>query len=195
MADNVEERIYQDQLCHLLGVPTQGVSPPVKAAPSDLRRVRFTDPTSNPFDLYDLIGDRDYVAFIDDSRWRNDDKCVLVDVIGGCTPDIVLRSVESQENRIYIEVKSGTKLRDEIPKSQIVRYCLHLLATTREHPVRNDIRRGVFLAAPASWFQDKALSEAWHDFRERYAPLAGAFGITLAAIHVDQFEDFKTTRA
>jgi hypothetical protein len=52
------------------------------------------------------------------------------DVAGGVTPDIVLRSRVSGQNRIYVEVKDSEPLHYDIEDSQIVRYFLHLLGTT-----------------------------------------------------------------
>ncbi|ALA57218.1 hypothetical protein NITMOv2_0782 [Nitrospira moscoviensis] len=60
--------------------------------------------TSDAKNLFDLIGHKTYEVIEDDSRWNLHPKFML-EIIGGMTPDIVLRSKASNENRIYIEVK------------------------------------------------------------------------------------------
>src|SRR3712207_608542 len=87
---------------------------------SILREVSIDSGTSDVSSVYDLIGDHEYVLFQDTSDWNPEPK-LLTDVAGGITPDIVLRSKKSNENRIYIEVKYIEELRYDVPLSQIVR--------------------------------------------------------------------------
>ena len=110
----------------------------------------------------------------------------MVEIIGGMIPDIVLRSKVSNENRIYIEVKRTQPLGYGKVDSQIVRYFLHLLATSHSKPSggADDIRRAVLLAAPPSWFAVNAIHDAWRYFLETYTQLASCFGVTLGELHL-----------
>lgn len=106
-------------------------------------------------------------------------------VIGGMTPDIVLRPQISGKDRIYIEVKEAASLSYGRHDSQVVRYFLHLLASTEQRPGgKDDIGRAILLAAPAHWFERKA-GEDWLYFVEKYTDLARAFNITLGKILLD----------
>src|SRR5580704_11972608 len=111
-----------------------------------------------------LCGDFDYCVFQDTSLWNhhisNGDRFyrspILTNISGGVTPDIVLRSRQSNENRIYIEVKVSAKLSYGLYDSQAVRYFIHLLATSTStlRLPDSDMRRAILLAAPDSWFYD-----------------------------------------
>lgn len=141
--------------------------------------------TSDARNLFDLIGDREFHLIKDDNRF-NPCPTFMVDIIGGMIPDIVLRSKASNENRIYIEVKKTQRLRYDKVDSQIIRYFLHLLATTQSRPLggTDDIRRAVLLAAPPSWFAVNTNHAAWTYFLETYSPLASCFGVTLGELHL-----------
>jgi len=148
--------------------------------------IRFKNHTTNAENLADLlIGNRPAV-FHDTSDWNPDPKA-MQDVIGGNVPDIVLRSSRSNENRIYIEVKHDRPLSGGVADSQIVRYFLHLLAMTTKVPKQGlqDIRRGVLLCAPSSWFENLGNAETWNYFLEHFSGLAKAFDIALGEVDAD----------
>ncbi len=180
-----DEKKYHDNLCHRIGGHSSGDGKVViEGRSEELRRIQLVNPTSDRKTLYDLVGDRPYRLFCDHSDW-NQNKQLMVNVIGGCTPDLVLRSALSNENRIYIEVKATAPL-GYPTGSQMVRYFLHLLAMSQEHPPGvDDVRRAVVLAASSSWLRNERLRAPWLDFRQRYAPIANEFGITIAEIVVD----------
>jgi len=67
--------------------------------------------------------------------------------------------------------------------SQVVRYFIHLLATSTDRQPGSDMRRAILLAAPDSWFEDSKAAP-WQDFCDRYAGLARAFGITIGEIRL-----------
>jgi len=141
--------------------------------------------TSDAKNLATLFGQHKPSLLHDTSDW-NLHPNFMQDVIGGMTPDIVLRSPISRQNRIYIEVKDTKPLGYGIEDSQIARYFLHLLATTTRGPKEgNDIRRAVLLCAPAAWFQAKGNAETWNHFLTCFSGLATAFDITLGELHAD----------
>ncbi|MCW8308864.1 hypothetical protein AruPA_17665 [Acidiphilium sp. PA] len=139
-----------------------------------------------------LCGDFQYSIFEDNSDWNRQRKTsysrqILMDISGGMTPDIVLRSGVSDENRIYIEVKEQASINYGMYDSQMVRYFLHLLATsksTKSQP-HTDLRRAVILAAPDYWFEKNTSAKYWYDFCERFAGLADAFDVTLGEIRLN----------
>ena len=148
--------------------------------------IPITNSTSDASSLTDLCCGTAFEIFQDDSRW-NSYPDFMHDVIGGMTPDIVLRSKASGENRIYIEVKETHVLGYGTTDSQIVRYFLHLLATsTRLTGGPSEIRRGILLAAPPKWFSDTRTGFDWNEFVENYSGLAKAFDITLGEICIAQ---------
>jgi hypothetical protein len=144
--------------------------------------------SSNARSLADLICGCGLSVIHDNSDW-NQHKNFMQDLVGGVTPDIVLRSKVSGQNRIYIEVKDSEPLGYGIEDSQIVRYFLHLLATTRKLPKQGatDIRRAVLLCAPSAWFKKDGNVRTWNHFLEHFSGLARAFDITLGEIHADTF--------
>ncbi len=158
----------------------------IKAGESDrslLSRITFRRPAPGARNLGDLVGDHAFKVFQDDTDW-NPCKELLVDVIGGMCPDIVIHSTKHKQNRIYIEVKSTAQLSYQKQDSQVVRYFLHLLATTQQKPSKSlgDFGRAVVLAAPARWFESVPNRETWDYFVNTYEPLASNFGIALAEI-------------
>lgn len=158
--------------------------------PNLLQTVEITSSTSAAVTLYELIGERPFDLFQDTSEWNSNPRSkFMTDVAGGITPDLVLRSKASAENRIYIEVKLQEELRDVPPLSQIVRQFLHLLATSRFAPLDHDpdIRRAVLLAAPSSWFLEYPNNHKWKYFLDHYADLAKLpkVDITLGEIRLD----------
>jgi hypothetical protein len=154
-------------------------------APSQAEPLTFARTTSAVTSFTDLLGGVEYDVIQDDNRW-NPAPQFMQDIAGNMIPDIVLRSRRSAENRIYVEVKRTRRLGYGKADSQIVRYLLHLLATTREKPVGDavDIRRAVILAAPTFWFADSKNADTWGYFLTTYAPLAAAFDVTLAELHL-----------
>ncbi len=173
----MSEKDLERRLCNMLG---DGL--PVGDMPAEFS---IHNSTSDALHLFDLIGDKVYEVIEDDNRWNLDPKFML-EVIGGMTPDVVFRSEVSGENRIYIEVKKTQPLGFGIVDSQIVRYLLHLLATSRRQPVsgKEDIGRAVLLAAPPSWFAVARNRDAWTYFLETYSGIASCFGITLGEMHL-----------
>jgi hypothetical protein len=110
----------------------------------------------------------------------------MVDVTGNMVPDIVIRSLQSRENRIYIEVKLGQALGRGKHDSQIIRYFLHLLCNSKQLPKGSpDIRRAMLLAAPSLWFQNNKNADAWQYFLDKYQDLARCFDVTLGRLEID----------
>lgn len=150
-----------------------------------LSEICLTNPSSDVRTLADLCGSFQYDIFQDRSEW-NSDKKFMIDVIGGMTPDIVLRSVVSRQNRIYIEVKESAPLGYGTKDSQIIRYFLHLLASSEQRPKgKADIGRAIILAAPKEWFESPKTGSDWKYFVDKYADLAQAFHITLGALYIE----------
>ncbi|TDR42107.1 hypothetical protein DFR29_109163 [Tahibacter aquaticus] len=151
--------------------------------PHALEQVRIDNSTSDARNLADLIGDKDFELLADTSNW-NQHKNVLIDITGNMTPDVVIRSTSSGENRTIIEVKYTHVLGYGRADSQVIRYFLHLLATTLQRKNGGDIRRALILAAPDSWFENRRNSEDWGYFMRTYKDIAGAFDITLGEIRL-----------
>lgn len=127
--------------------------------------------------LVELINTNEYDVIEDNSDW-NPDKHLMVDVIGGMTPDIVLRDTVTRENRVLIEVKRTAKLNYGACDSQIVRYFLYLIgATSRRNST--GIRRAVLVAAPPEWFDN----ESWRYFIKTYSGLANSLNVVIGEIH------------
>ena len=149
-----------------------------------IHRSTSTDVTT----MADLLGGREWDKFHDNSYW-NKFNYLMQDVSGGMCPDIVLYSKKTGENRIYIEIKATIRLGYGVEDSQIVRYFLHLLVTTKKVPSKGatDIRRAVLLCAPSPWFKNAKTAKSWEYFLEHFSGLAKAFDITLGEIHSDEF--------
>jgi hypothetical protein len=154
------------------------------SAAETLSNIRISSATSDARSLADLCRGQPFEIIQDDSRW-NQQPTAMLEIIGGMTPDIVLRSKSSTQNRIYIEVKESALLGYGIHDSQAVRYFLHLVASSETKPNgKEDIRRGLLLAAPTAWFEEKRTGAAWRYFMERYSDLARAFDVTLGEIRL-----------
>lgn len=136
--------------------------------------------------LSDLIGNADIDIIQDDSEW-NTHPGFMVDIAGGMTPDIVIRSKLSKQNRIYIEVKNDAKFNYGLADSQMTRCFLHLLATSTREQSNNDPCRALILAAPSTWFAIQGNKEKWSYFKTHDVGLADAFGITIGELWVDAF--------
>jgi hypothetical protein len=127
--------------------------------------------------MYDLVQSKKFDLFQDNSDWIAD-KSIMIDIIGKMTPDIVLRSLASKQNRIIIEVKCTAKLTFGMYDSQITRYFLYLLGATSNNKA-NDIPRAIIIAAPKEWFRNNT----WTHFVNTYWGLAKAFNITIGELH------------
>lgn len=157
------------------------------ATPCVLQDLSITRSTSDARSLYALLGETPFDLFQDTSDW-NPSPTFMIDVAGGITPDIVIRSRSSGRNRIYIEVKLHEEIRGDRALSQVTRQFLHLLATTQRSPdAQSDIRRAVLLAAPSAWFEQNRHRAKWDWFRCRYEDLArlSAIDITLGELKLD----------
>jgi hypothetical protein len=139
-----------------------------------------------------LCGGVAYSVFADTSDWNNNEigkpysGAILTEISGGMRPDIVLRSTVSDQNRIFIEIKESAKLNYTFYDSQIVRYFIHLLATSTSSKQRDtDLRRAILLAAPDHWFDEKQKVAPWDDFCDRFAGLADKMDITLGEIRLN----------
>jgi hypothetical protein len=156
--------------------------------PRLLNSLPITSSMSGRASLYDLIGDQPFDLFQDTSEW-NPKPRLMVDVSGGITPDLVIRSRASKQNRIYIEVKLHEEIRDVAPLSQVVRQFLHLLAMSQFAPLgdRSDIKRALLLAAPSGWFGNPRNWAKWQYLLEHYADLAALpkIDITLGEMRLD----------
>ena len=153
--------------------------------PGRLAAVILTSASSDVRSFADVCGSHAFEIFQNDTGW-NTHKGFMEDVIGGMTPDIVLRSVLSGQNRIYIEVKESDCLHYDTEDSQIIRYFLHLLAVSERNPKGiPDISRAIILAAPSGWFENSRTGTDWRYFIEHYCDLARAFCITLGELRVD----------
>jgi hypothetical protein len=140
-------------------------------------RINTQDKTCS---LFDLLAGFEPQVIQDNSDWNNH-KHLSQDLFGGMTPDIVLRSKTSGENRIVIEVKKTSDFtHTELDASQVLRYFLHLLATTNKRQGA-DISRAVLLAAPKQWFESNS-AKPWNHFLKQYQPLATQFEIVLGNI-------------
>lgn len=150
-----------------------------------LGSIRIANATSDARTLLQLVGDCPFEILQDTSEW-NTHPGLMKDIIGGMTPDIVVRSTTSGENRIIIEVKKHQRLGYGTADSQIIRYLLHLLATSNERPAisKPEIRRAVLLAAPSEWFEEPLNAKAWGHFTTTYQPVASHFGITLGELRL-----------
>jgi hypothetical protein len=150
-----------------------------------LEEIKIVHSTSAMSSIRDLCRHIPYEVYQDTSTW-NTFPDLMVDVIGGMTPDIVIRSRVSGQNRIYIEVKETSPLNYETNDSQVIRYFLHLLSTSDKQPKGySDIDRAILLAAPSSWFCKASNGKAWNYFKEKYRDLASVFGITIGDIRLD----------
>ncbi len=162
----------------------------LKSKTKEWSDIRITNSTSEAHTLFDLIEERDFDKDFDlkiEKVSLNDTPGLSVELFGLEKPDIVLWSKRSRQNRIIIEVKVATKAtHKEEDASQFLRYFLHLLVTTDAKPKgKPDIGRGVFVAAPASWFKNRTLSRTWYHLVDQYGPLAKKFQITLGEIRAE----------
>jgi hypothetical protein len=150
--------------------------------------IEIWNTTSGARNLADLLSGCSLEVIHDNSDWNPHPK-FMQDLVGGVTPDIVLRSRVSGQNRIYIEVKDSEPLGYSVEDSQIIRYFLHLLATTTKVPATKvtDLRRAVLLCAPPAWFKNDQNAKTWNYFLEHFSGLAKAFDITLGELHADSF--------
>lgn len=115
-------------------------------------KIAITQSTSGVISLLDLLNGTQPKIMEGDSDWSTH-KNLSQDLFGLITPDIVLRSSRAKENRIIIEVKKTSPFtHTELNASQVLRYFLHLLATTDQKSA-SGIRRAILLAAPESWFK------------------------------------------
>jgi hypothetical protein len=136
--------------------------------------------------MADLINGHAWDKFHDNSDW-NKFKGFMQDVSCRICPDIVIYSAKTRENRIYIEVKDTRELGYGAEESQIIRYFLHLLVTTKKGAEqKTDLSRAVLLCAPSRWFKVRRTAKSWDHFLEHFSGLATAFGITLGEIHSDE---------
>ncbi len=171
------------------------------------RNIPITKSTSDARSIFDLVGDREHGRDFDLQIEKTlvKDSVLSVELFGGLRPDIVVWSKRSAQNRIVIEVKQGTEAKHkEDDASQFLRYFLHLLVTSDPRPKGKVCRlepmglscmilkvylcgigRAVLVAAPAAWFEDRALSHTWHHLVKHYGPLAKTFDITLGELHTD----------
>lgn len=147
---------------------------------STLNNIIIENSTSDARSLGDLCSDFRFNIFNDDSRW-NTHPDIMIDIIRGCTPDIVLRSSVSGQNRVIIEVKKDSCLGHDTHSSQVIRYFLHLLATSTKN-IGDDMGRAILLAAPRQWFASTKTGADWNYFVRQYSDLAKEFNITLGEI-------------
>jgi hypothetical protein len=152
-------------------------------------QIEIKNSTSDARTIADLLCGSVPTEIHDSSAWNPSPK-LMQDVIGGMTPDIVLRSNVSGENRIYIEVKDGEPLGHKhygMEDSQVIRYFLHLIAMSKRNKGATDIRRAVLLCAPSEWFNVERNTKAWVYFLDHFSGLAKSFDITLGELHADSF--------
>jgi hypothetical protein len=136
--------------------------------------------------MADLINGHPWDKFHDNTDW-NKFKDLMQDVSCGTCPDIVIYSAKTHENRIYIEVKDTRELGYGVEESQIIRYFLHLLVTTKKGAGQEtDLSRAVLLCAPSRWFKTQRTAKSWNYFVEHFSGLATAFAITLGEIHSEE---------
>jgi hypothetical protein len=155
----------------------------------DAHALEIKNSTSDARTIADLLCGCVPIDIHDSSNW-NPYPQLMKDIIGGMTPDIVLRSNVSGENRIYIEVKESEPLGHKhygVEDSQVIRYFLHLIAMSKRNKGVTDIRRAVLLCAPAAWFKVERNAKAWAYFLEHFSGLAKSFDITLGELHAELF--------
>ena len=139
----------------------------ISGSPCDI----IIETTDGNYQLCELIDPKsNFSIFQDTSAWLIH-KGLMIDVIGGMTPDIVLRSCVSNENRIYIEVKNMAALNYGVADSQIIRYFLYLLATSKKNTGKPDLQRAVILAAPRAWFDKKKNKPPALFLSDRFPPM------------------------
>jgi hypothetical protein len=149
--------------------------------------IAITNCTSSAHTLADLIGEIDFGFYRQHSLIAGSG--LSVDLFGGSTPDIVIHSLASKQNRIIIEVKKNSAFANKGRHgSQLLRYFFYLLATAEQKPKgKQDIYRAVLLAAPSSWFESNSRegAELWRQFLKDYGPIASTFHIALGEIRTD----------
>ncbi|SRR6266566_6317035 len=178
-----------------------------------LENLRISQATSADVrSVRDLVHGVQFDVLQDTSDWRRDaswerswkaGSTWLLEIAGGQTPDIVLRSKAdrwSGENRILIEVKREQgDFQYERECFQMIRYFLYLLATTRRYPLagrgdckckvpdicRHEIRRAVLAAAPSGWFARQGRESKWRHFMDTYRHIAKTLDVTIGEIHLD----------
>ena len=129
-----------------------------------------------------LINGSPFDILQDTSDW-NQHKNICIDISGQMTPDIVIRSKVTNQNRIIIEVKDWARISNN--GRQLRSYFIHLLVTTtRDASVSGGIVRAIILAAPDHWFRDRNRYAAYDIFLQECAGLANDYGIVLAAINM-----------
>ena len=158
----------------------------LKKCPQEVIIHRATSPDVKT--MADLLDGYKWDKFHDTSDW-NKLKHLMQDVSGGMCPDVVIYSKMTDENRIYVEVKDTSRLGYGVEDSQIIRYFLHLLVTTKKILSKNGpgMQRAVLLCAPSQWFKHPRTAKPWDYFLEHFSGLAEAFNITLGEIHSDEF--------
>lgn len=181
IAKPLDEKELEKALCRLIDSGEDG-----------LRNLVITTP-HGPRTLLDLVGHHrpqfaEKTILEDTSDW-NGCRGLSKDLFHLITPDIVLRSPLSSENRIIIEVKRTSSFTHvEAEASQVLRYFLHLLATTNKNENlkgQKDIQRAILLAAPISWFSDKKVASPWDYFLKQYGALAKQWNIEIGSIVLD----------
>jgi hypothetical protein len=148
--------------------------------------------------LNSLLGEWEYKKDFhveEEELLRKGNSELSTDLFWGMRPDITLTSTRSGQNRIIIDAKQHAKAtHKENDASQFLRYFLHLLVTSDSNPKNIvDIPRGMFLAAPASWFDSKN-SSAWHHLVDHYGPIARQFNIVLGEIRAEKTWLSKTNQ-
>jgi hypothetical protein len=159
----------------------------LKSNGTEWRSIAITNFTTSARTLGNLIGEASFGIYQQPHSLIRGSAGLSVDLFGGLKPDIVIHSLASKQNRIIIEVKRDSLFtHKERHASQILRYFLHLLATTDRRPKeKQDINRAVLLAAPSSWFESDSKASLWRQFVKDYGPLAETFHIALGEIRTD----------
>jgi hypothetical protein len=174
----LDEKKLESDLCRKIESGTDG-----------LRSIEIETPSGHRT-LLELVGDQrptilDKTILQDTSDW-NENKNLSKNMFHGITPDIVLRSNRSRQNRIIIEVKKTSRFTHREPDaSQVLRYFLHLLVTSDKNKhgeKHSDMERAVLLAAPMNWFKNPSIAAPWNHFVDKYQPLAVQFEITIGRI-------------
>src|SRR5882724_11418573 len=164
MLTDQSEIALQKRICLLLA---EGRTQEIPIVRSTHPNVRF---------LRDLLIGQPFDILTEDSREKwNLHPETGIDIVGGSrtAPDIILTSKQKSDQRIIIEVKKHARFVHQEPAaSQIARYFLYLLYTSRRYPEgkeKRSIQRGVFLAATAKWFSSSK-AKIWESTVQIYRP-------------------------
>ncbi len=119
------------------------------------RNIQLANSASADRTIGDLVGTQGFEVRVEKPLLGQAEKSLSAFAFGGQLPDIALVSRVSGQMRFVIEVKQATEsTHKELDASQFVRSLLFLVAATDPRPDgKEDITRGLLIAAPDTWFR------------------------------------------